>query len=241
MPVSPSVHSRIRSPGTTSMSPSSTWIVWSTPRARVRMLRCGWVSASSGVISPSITMRWTSVWSSVICASSPPRRRYARESPTCTRCTRLPSTWAAVSVVPMPETLAVVLRAVEHRAVGLGDLFGERALPALEHPLDGLEREARCDLAAAVPTHPVRDRVQGFERPGTSPRCPRGPGRCPSWRPRAPSSLELQDGLADLQDVAGVDLDRGVDATVVEQRPVRRPLILDVPGAVLAVQACVHL
>ena len=87
------------------MSPSSTWIVWSTPSARVRMLRCGWVSASSAVISPSITMRWTSVWSSVTCVSSPPRRRYARESPTCTRCTRLPSTRAAVSVVPMPETL----------------------------------------------------------------------------------------------------------------------------------------
>ena len=60
-------------------------------------------------------------------------------------------------------------------------------------------------------------------------------------RPRSPSSLELQEGLADLQDVAGVDLDRGVDAAVVEQSSVRRPLILYIPSTVLAVQACVHL
>ena len=61
MPVSPSVQSKSRSPAAASTSPSSTWTLWSTPSARVRMLRCGWVSASSWLISPSMTMRWTSV------------------------------------------------------------------------------------------------------------------------------------------------------------------------------------
>ena len=205
------------------------------------MLRCGWVSASSAVISPSITMRWTSVWSSVTCASSPPQEVRPGVAHAA-RCTRLPSILGRGQRRPHARDAAVVLRAVEApRGWPRRPVRPSEPLLPLEHPVHGLEREARRDLAAAVPAHPVRDRVQGVRAPGTSPRCPRGPGRCPSWRPRAPSSLELQDGLADLHDVAGVDLDRGVDAAVVEQRPVRRPLIVHVPGAVLAVQACMHL
>ena len=184
MPVRPSVHSRSRSPGATSRSPSSTWIVWSTPRARVRMLRCGCVSASSSVISPSITIRWTSVWSSVICVSSPPRSRYARESPTCTRCTRFPSTWAAVSVVPIPETLAIVLRAVEHRAVGLARPV-RRASPPAARTSPARSRARGSTRPRRLGARPSRRRPRtGARRSGTSPRCPRGPGRCRSRRRR---------------------------------------------------------
>ena len=47
----------------------------STPRARVRMLRCGWLAGLVGREPPSRTMRWTSVWSSVSCCSAPSRSR----------------------------------------------------------------------------------------------------------------------------------------------------------------------
>ena len=62
-----------------------------------------WQSASSGDRRPLRTSSATSEWSSVSCSSFPSRTRYARESPTCPMCTRLPSTSAAVIVVPIPD------------------------------------------------------------------------------------------------------------------------------------------
>ncbi|MDQ1017868.1 hypothetical protein QFZ43_004417 [Streptomyces afghaniensis] len=78
---------------------------WSPlPSARIRRERCGWVVASSSVMRPSSTRRCTQVWSCVICVRTPSRRRYARESPTCTRPRRWPVQRRAVRVVPMPSS-----------------------------------------------------------------------------------------------------------------------------------------
>jgi hypothetical protein len=104
IPVRPSVHIRIRSPGWSSTVRSSTSTSASTPSARVRMLRWGWRSASSVVSFPSRTMRCTSVWSSVIIESSPSRNRYARESPTWATRASEPSRISAVRVVPIPSS-----------------------------------------------------------------------------------------------------------------------------------------
>ena len=60
-----------------------------------------------------------------------------------------------------PRHAPIVAGTLEHDAVRLGDLVRQRALPLLEQLLDGLERERGRDLAAAMATHPVGDRVEG--------------------------------------------------------------------------------
>jgi hypothetical protein len=61
---------------------------------------------------------------------------------------------------PHPLNLAVGSRALEDRAVRLLDLLREVALPRGEQPAHGVERQVRGDLPAAVPAHPVGDRVE---------------------------------------------------------------------------------
>ena len=77
------------------------------PSARVRMLRCGCLAASSSVRSPARTRSATRLWSSLTCVSRPSPYRYTRLSPTlATARTSPPSLRArarAHSVVPIPK------------------------------------------------------------------------------------------------------------------------------------------
>ena len=59
----PSLQSRNRSPVNGKTVAPSTATSRSMPRARVRMLRCGWTAASSGVSWPSRTRSSTRLWS----------------------------------------------------------------------------------------------------------------------------------------------------------------------------------
>ena len=54
----------------------------------------------------------------------------------------------------------VFLRTLEHGAVGLLDLLGERALVAVEELFDRVQGQVGGDLAALVPAHAVGDRVE---------------------------------------------------------------------------------
>ncbi len=69
--VSPSLHSRMRSPVKGMISQESTSMVGSMPRARVMIERWGWTWASAGVSLPSRTSSSTKLWSSVSWISSP--------------------------------------------------------------------------------------------------------------------------------------------------------------------------
>ena len=96
------------SPGSASTVNVSTSTSGSVPSARVITERCGCDSASSGESRPLRTSSPTSEWSSVSCSSSPPRTRYARESPTWPNAI-VPSVWstsATVIVVPIPDVAA---------------------------------------------------------------------------------------------------------------------------------------
>ncbi len=62
---------------------------------------------------------------------------------------------------PHPRDVGVAQRSLEHRAVRVDELLGERAALVLEQRFQGFEREVRGDLAALVPAHPVGD---GHER-----------------------------------------------------------------------------
>ena len=193
------------------------------------------------VISPALTIRLTSVWSSVSWRSSPARSRYARLSPTCARCAPRSSTVGGRERRAHPRHLAVGHRAFEDGAVRGADQLGERSLPAR----GTAPRSCRAPGSTRPRRHVRRPcrrrRRRAAARPGTSPRCARGPGRCPWRRRRRPSSAELQHGRADSDLVARLDHGRRGELLVVHERAVRRAEVLDVPGAVLAEDARVLL
>ena len=97
------MQSRITSPARAGIVHVSTSTCQSAPSARVITDRCGCRAASSGASAPALTHSATSEWSSDRRVSTPPRHRYARESPTWAKATEVGPTSAAVTVEPMPE------------------------------------------------------------------------------------------------------------------------------------------
>ena len=71
--VSPSEHTRSRSPSSTGRSQKSASASSPVPSARVTTCRRGCTSASSGVISPASMSSRTSEWSTLICVRPPLR------------------------------------------------------------------------------------------------------------------------------------------------------------------------
>ena len=136
--VRPSLHSRKRSPASTSKSSVSTSTLSYTPTARVTAFFMLSLPICSGVSCPRLSSSLISEWSSVSCCTAPPRTRYMRESPTCARKPRLPTTSSATSVVPMPRLLHVALRLGEHRGARL------------------LHRRARASAAPSLRSAPPR-------------------------------------------------------------------------------------
>src|SRR5215211_5292631 len=112
MSESPSEQSRMRSPATMGSTAVSTSTSSSAPRARVMRFFWGCSAAWSLVRSPLRTSSATSEWSSVIGFMSPPRTRYALESPTCatsaTGSLCVPPNLMATTVVPIPESFSSV-------------------------------------------------------------------------------------------------------------------------------------
>src|SRR5215207_2424302 len=79
------------------------------PTARVMTFECGCVSASSRVICPASTSSCTIEWSTVSCSSTPPTRRYTRESPMLKTIhagsSAIAPSAAPVTVVPLPSSV----------------------------------------------------------------------------------------------------------------------------------------
>ena len=152
-PDSPSEQSRYRSPSLASRSDRSGSTSARPSRARSSMDRCGWVATSSGLIRPSSTSVWTSVWSCVIWWNSPSRSRYARESPMCTRATRGPDQSMAVSVVPMPSSTESAT--TMSCSVWFASATASASASSRSWPGTSSSSLARAEMAAALATSPA--------------------------------------------------------------------------------------
>ena len=159
----PSEATRKQSPTWTSSTCTSGSMSSSTPRARVRTLRCGWPRASSALSWPARTSSPTTEWSSVSCSRWPPRSRYTRLSPRLNTRARGPRMRAIpATVVPMPATApsAPARRRISAftrpRAAPEGRLGVGGATEVVEagEPGDG---DGAGDLTAGITAHAVGD------------------------------------------------------------------------------------
>ena len=184
MPVSPSVHNRSRSPGATSRSPSSTWIVpvhAEGPRedAPVRV-RLGLLLGDLALHHHPMDERVVLGDLRELAAAEQVRPGVADvdEVHPVRRRAEPRSAWS-----PCPETLRSLCERSNTARLASRDLLGERALPrARTSPARSRARGSTRPRRRGGRPSRRRPRT-GARAPGTSPRCPRGPGRCPSSAP----------------------------------------------------------
>ncbi|KJU81836.1 serine/threonine protein kinase [Candidatus Magnetobacterium bavaricum] len=109
IPVRPSEHNSILSPGLSSSSIVSGNASPVIPIHLVILPRAGCVEASSGLISPELMSTCMTEWSMVNCLNFPLRKRYARLSPMWARSAVISRTSNSTTVAPIPDNPGFVL------------------------------------------------------------------------------------------------------------------------------------